>query len=405
MGAETNIEVIFPDLFCYLLKKWGKCPAAPVSLLTKPIFGCIKNMRALPQKNHKFDARELILMKVTIKEVAEKAGVSASTVSRVVGHYGYVSEKTRRKIRAAIRELDYKPNAIARSMVTKSTRTIGLVITDITNPFFAHLVRGVEEVTWKNGYTLVLANTDENLERERAMVSTLQEKRVDGLIVVPASSNPAPHLNSLLLDGTPLVLMDRSVKDCGVDVVMVDNEHGAYQAVMHLIDQGYRRIAMIVDNLDISTNTERIAGYQRALEDGGAETDENLVRSCQYTQQSAYTLVAEMLKSPTPPTALFTASNFMTMGAIRAIQEAGLSIPEDIGLVGFDDVSWTTLNNPQLTVVSQPVHDLGKVAAQRLLARMQGDPIGPQEIRLKTHFIVRESGGSGKQQKEMVPGD
>lgn len=342
-------------------------------------------------------------MKVTIKEVAEKAGVSPATVSRAVGHYGYVSEKTRRKILAAIRELGYKPNAIARSMVTKSTHTIGLVITDITNPFFAQLARGVEEVTWQNGYTLILANTDENLEREQAMVRTLQEKRVDGLIVVPASSNPAPHLKDLLLEGTPLVLVDRSVKDCAVDVVMVDNESGAYQAVSHLISQGYRRIAMIVDNLDITTNTERMAGYQRALKDGGIETDESLVRSCQYTQQSAYTLVAEMLKSPHPPTALFTANNFMTIGAIHAIQEARLSIPADIGLVGFDDVNWTELNNPRLTMVAQPVQDIGKVAAQRLVARMKGDSSSPQEIRLKTHFIIRQSGGMGNLKKETAP--
>jgi LacI family transcriptional regulator len=353
-------------------------------------------MRALSQFLHiPCFYRKINGMKVTIKEVGKKAGVSSATVSRVVGHYGYVSEKTRRKILAAIRELGYKPNAIARSMVTKSTQTIGLIITDIINPFFAQLARGVEEITWQNGYSLILANTDEDLEREQALVSTLQEKRVDGLIVVPASSNPAPHLEELLLEGIPLVLMDRSVKDCAVDVVMVDNENGAYQAVTHLISQGYQRIAMIVDNLDITTNAERMAGYHHALKDGGIEADENLVRSCQYTQQSAHTIVTEMLKRPNPPTALFTANNFMTIGAIYAIQEAGLSIPTDIGLVGFDDVNWIGLTNPRLTVVAQPVHDMGKVAAQRLLARMQGDTSSPQEIRLKTRFVIGQTGGTG----------
>ncbi len=332
-------------------------------------------------------------MRVTIKEVAEKAGVSPATVSRAVGQYGYVSEKTRRKILAAIRELGYKPNAIARSMVTRSTQTVGLVITDITNPFFATLARGVEEVTWQNGYTLILANTDENLQREQAVVRTLQEKRVDGLIVVPASSNPAPHLEDMLVEGTPLVLVDRNVRDCAVDVVMVDNESGAYQAVSHLVAQGYRRIAMIVDNLDISTNAERLAGYRKSLRDGGVEVDEDLIQSCQYTRQSAYALVSRLLQAPQPPTALFTANNFMTIGAISAIQEAGLTIPGDIALVGFDDVNWTELNNPRLTMVAQPVLDLGRVAAQRLLARMKGDKSSPQEIRLKTRFSLRQSGG------------
>jgi DNA-binding LacI/PurR family transcriptional regulator len=341
-------------------------------------------------------------MKVTIKEVAEKAGVSTSTVSRVVGNYGYVSKKARRRILAAIRELGYKPNATARSMVTKSTRTIGLVITDIINPFFAQLARAIEEVTWQNGYTLILANTDENLEHERAVVNTLQEKRVDGLILVPASSNPAPHLKDLIQDGTSLVLLDRNVRDCAVDVVMVDNENGAYQAVKHLIENGYRRIAMIADNLEITTNAERIAGYYRALKEAGIEADEDLVRSCRYTQQSAQTLVTEMLKSPQPPTALFTANNFMTMGAVHAIQEAGLSIPVDIGLVGFDDVNWTEPYSTSLTVVTQPVYDMGKVAGQRLLARMKGDASSPQEIRLKTRFIIRQSGGIGRPKEEAV---
>lgn len=352
-------------------------------------------MRALSQLSLRLFHSNDNGMKVTIKEVGERAGVSSATVSRVVGNYGYVSEKTRRKILAAIRELGYKPNAIARSMVTKSTQTIGLIITDITNPFFAQLVRGVEEVTWQNGYSLILANTDEDLRREQAMVTTLQEKRVDGLIVVPASSKPAGHLTNLLEEGTPLVLLDRAVTGCAVDVVMVDNEGGAYQAVAHLIGQGYRRIGMIVDNLEITTSLERMAGYRRALQDAGILIDESLARSCQFSQQSAYALVSEMLKSPNPPTALFTANNFMTLGALQAIQEAGLSIPRHIGLVGFDDLAWIGLNNPGLTVVAQPVLDLGRVAAQRLLARMKGDASSPQEIRLKTRFIIRQSGGSG----------
>ncbi|MCL4561382.1 MAG: LacI family transcriptional regulator [Chloroflexi bacterium] len=330
-------------------------------------------------------------MKVTIKEVAKKAGVSASTVSRVVGNYGYVGEKNRKKILAVIRELDYHPNAIARSMVKKSTSTIGLVITDITNPFFAYLARGVEEVAWQHGYTLILANTDEDLTKEQAIVSALLEKQVDGLILVPASSSPTPHLQEVLKREMPLTLVDRRVKDCLVDVIMVNNQDGARQAVAYLIERGHRRIGMVYDNPEISTNMERLAGYREAFRDAGLTIPEDLVRSCQYTQQSAYAVVAQLLKVENPPTAIFTANNFMTLGAVKAVREAGLQIPTHIALVGFDDLDWNEYNLPQLTSVAQPVHEMGKVAAQRLIARLKGEKTPPLEIRLNTRFIIRQS--------------
>jgi len=330
----------------------------------------------------------------TIKDVAIKAGVSPATVSRVVGNYGYVSDQTRNIVLAAIKELGYHPNAIARSMVTKSTGTIGLVVTDITNPFFAQLARKVEEVTWKDGYTLILANTDEDLEHEYAVVRVMQEKRVDGLIVIPASSTPAPHLKELTDQGIALVLADRKNHACQVDVVMVDNEDGAYKAVSHLTSLGYQRIGMVLDNPEISTNVERMVGYRKALIDVGLKIDEELIKSCQYTKQSAYKLVCKLLSNPSPPDALFTANNFMTIGAFKAIRELGLKIPDDIALVGFDDLDWDGLHDTILTAVSQPVHDIGKLAAQRLLARIAGDDSPAQEIRLKTQFVIRRSCGA-----------
>jgi LacI family transcriptional regulator len=334
-------------------------------------------------------------MKITIKEVAIRAGVSPATASRVAGNYGYVSEKNRRKVLAAIQELGYHPNAIARSMVTKSTHTIGLVVTDITNPFFAHLARGVENITWPAGYTLILANTDEDIIREESVVHTLLEKQVDGLILVPASSQPTPYLENLVKQGIPLVLLDRTVYNLGVDAVMVDNENGAFQAVSHLINLGHQRIGMVIDNLDTSTNAERLAGYRKALQSAGIPVEESLVQSCQYTQQSAFVITSEMLRRQNRPTALFTANNFMTIGVLQAIQQENLKIPEDIALVGFDDLEWIALNYPQITTVAQPVYEMGSVAAQRLLAHLHGDNTSSMEIRLKTTFIIRQSCGAG----------
>jgi LacI family transcriptional regulator len=333
-------------------------------------------------------------MKVTIKDVAKIAGVSPATVSRVVGNYGYVSEKNRRRIQAAVQELGYRPNTIARSMVTKSTHTIGFVVTDITNPFFAQLARGVEAVTWQNGYTLILANTDEDLDHERAIISAFQEKWVDAFIVVPASSKKTPHLEEIVHNGIPLVLLDRSVEDLPVDKVMVDNENGAFQAVSHLVRLGHRRIGIIMDNLDITTNTERLNGYLRALRELHIKVDDKLIRSCQFTRQSAYQIITKMSQNSDRPTALFTANNFMTLGAIKAIHDAGLEIPRDIALVGFDDLDWSTLGTTQLTAVSQPVSEMGNIAGQRIIARLKGEKTPPMEIRLKTTFIIRDSSGS-----------
>lgn len=332
--------------------------------------------------------------RVTIKEVALRAGVSPATASRVAGNYGYVSKNSRKRVQAAIQELGYQPNSVARSMVTKSTHTLGLVVTDITNPFFAHLMRSVEDVAWEAGYTLFLANTDENPQREEAVIRTALERQVDGLILVPSSSRSTPYLENIIQRGTPLVLLDRSVEGLAADAVMVDNAFGAYQAVMHLIQLGHRRIGMIIDNLDISTNAERLAGYRRALQEANIPIDEQLIQSCQFTEQSAFNLTLDMFNRSQRPTALFAANNFMTLGVLHAAQQAQLSIPEDIALVGFDDIEWTAYSPLQITAVAQPVHEMGSVAAKRLILHLQGDETPPMEIRLKTRFIIRKSCGS-----------
>jgi len=330
---------------------------------------------------------------VTIKDVAKRAGVSPATASRVAGNYGYVSAEKRQKVLKAITELGYKPNRIARSMVTKSTQTVGLVVTDIQNPFFAQLARGVEDLIWEHGYTLILANTDENLQRENAILTSLQEKMVDGLILVPASSRYSPTRKAVFEQGIPMVLLDRASDGLEVDTVLVDNKQGAYTAVSHLIELGHQRIGMIVDNLDITTNEERLAGYRSALMDHNLQIEENLIQSCQFTQQSAYTIASEMLRRPDRPSAIFTAYNLISIGTLIAIRENGLRIPEDISIVGFDDVDWNQLISPKLTAIAQPVYDMGKVAGERLISRLKGDASPALEIRLKTKFILRDSSG------------
>jgi LacI family transcriptional regulator len=332
-------------------------------------------------------------MRITIKDVAKRAGVSPATVSRVVGAYGYVSRESRQKVMTAIRQLGYRPNAIARSLVKRSSSVIGMVVTDIQNPFFARLVRGVEQAIWGKGYALFLANSDEDVVREQAILTILEEKQVDGLILVPASSEKTHHLHHLLDLDIPIVLLDRAAKGINVDTVLVDNEKGAYQAVTHLISLGHRRIGLIIDNLDITTNMERMAGYRRALNEAGLPVEEGLIRSCQFTEQSAYEITLEMFRQENPPTALFTANNFMTIGALRALHTSGLRIPDDVAIVGFDDLESSQACWPNLTAVAQPAYAMGTTAAERLLSRLSNNASPPMEIRLQTEFIIRQSCG------------
>lgn len=332
--------------------------------------------------------------KVTIKEVAKRARVSIPTAARVAGNYGKVSEWTRVKVLAAIKELGYQPNIIARSLVTRTTCSVGLVVTDITNPFFAQITRGVENVTWPRGYTLIVANTDEDTEREEAILTSMRERQVDGLIVVPASSRKNPHFDLLKKESTPIVLIDRSIRGFKADMVMVENKKNSYEAVSHLIRIGHKNIAILLDNLKISTNNERLNGYRSALNDNNIRINESYILVCQYTSQSAYETAKNILDLSPRPTALFTTNNFMTIGALQAIKETGLIIPDDIALIGFDELEWGNLIYPSISVVAQPIKEIGELAASCLLNRIDGDESKYQKYRLNATLIIRESSGN-----------
>jgi LacI family transcriptional regulator len=330
---------------------------------------------------------------VTLKDVARRAGVSTATAGRVLGGYGYSSAESRRKVLRAARELGYRVDAVARSLATGRTNAIGLVVADIENPFFAEAARGVSDVAAEHGNTVILANTDEDVGKEETAITVLLEKRVDGLIVTPASSEHQENLAPLLTQGFAVVMLDRKVEGLAADSVLVQNIEGARQAVAYLINLGHKRIGAVCDSLQITTNIERIAGYRQAHAEAGLPLDESLIRVGGYTRQAALEETKALLALPCPPTALFAANNFMTIGALLAIRETGRSIPKDVALVGFDDMDWTTLCQPQLTTVAQPVYELGRVAAERLLARIKGDQSPPAEIRLPVELVVRESCG------------
>jgi LacI family transcriptional regulator len=352
------------------------------------------------------------MAKVRSKDVAERAGVSIATVSHVVNGTRFVSDETRQKVLDAIESLNYRPNAVARGLATNSTRKIGLVISEISNPFFTVAARGVEDEFLRHGYNIILCDTDEDPERENNCLHLLATQQIDGLIISPTGVRNTSLL-AMAEAGIPIVQLDRSSPDLAVPLIGVNNEEGAYQATRYLIGLGHQRIACLI-NLDvISTQRERFKGWERALREANLPVSEDLiVRADPHfygirsdtagslplvspsTQPqkapSAYELLQDILKSPRRPSALFVASNQLTLGALYAFRTCGLKCPEDISLISFDDHDWAPLFSPPLTVVCQPAYRLGQAAAQLLMQMINGAS-AEVPLLMPVELIVRAS--------------
>lgn len=328
----------------------------------------------------------------TISDVAKRAGVSTMTVSRVTNNSGYISQETRERVLNAINELGYVPNALARSLRFKQTKTIALVITDITNPFFTTLARGVEDVASERGFSVIFCNTDESPETEAEYLTVLLQKQVDGFLVVPACSS-SESIADLQERNVPVVVLDRRVPDLRVDTVRGDSEQGAYLLVRHLLDLGHRRIAVLSGPQDVSTAMDRVAGYRRAMAEADIQGEDALEYYFdRFTAGGGYKMAQQALALNPRPTAIFAANNFVAIGAFHAFREAGLRVPEDISLVVIDDLPEEFLTQPFMTTANQPAYDLGEHAIKLLLSRLSGaGPDEPQEIVLPLTMIVRHS--------------
>ncbi len=313
------------------------------------------------------------------------------TVSRVINNSSYISQETRERVEQAIAELGYIPNTLARSLRFKQTKTIALVLSDITNPFFTTITRGVEDTASEQGFSVMFCNTDESQGEEIGYLNVLLQKQVDGVLLVPASCTPESV--SFVQDrGTPVVLLDRYIADARVDSVRGDSEQGAYEAVRYLLELGHQRIALVNGPQSVSTGVDRAAGYRRALVEAGLSSGADRVYYGKFTSEGGYQTARQALAVKPLPTALFAANNFIALGAYRAIRELGLRVPEDISIVAFDDLP--LVMEPFLTVVAQPAYEIGQRATELLLARLAGDgPAEVQEIVLPTHMIVRRSSG------------
>ncbi len=326
----------------------------------------------------------------TIHEVAERAGVAPITVSRVINRSGYVGEETRRRVEQAIAELEYVPNVLARGLRSRQSRTLGLVVTDVTNAFWTTVARGVEDVAMRSGYSVFLCNSDEDLAKQEQYLRALLSRRVEGLIIAPASSDGAA-LQSLRRAGLPFVIVDRRVPRLAADLVLGDSVEGARLLAQHLLSRGHRRIALLGGPPGVSTADDRELGYREALEAAGVPPEPRLIRRGDYKQEGGYRLMRELLAEKPLPSGILAANNALAVGALVALREAGLRVPGDMAVVCFDDLPQASLVDPFLTVAAQPAYEFGTRAVQLLLERI-ADPRRPvQTVVLPVRLIVRRS--------------
>lgn len=330
-------------------------------------------------------------MTVTIYDVAREAGVSMATVSRVVNNNPNVKPQTRKKVFEAIERLGYRPNAVARGLASKKTTTVGVVIPDISNAIFAEVARGIEDIANMYHYNIILCNADKRKEKEIRVINTLLEKQVDGLLFMGGVVTDE-HMQAFQTATVPIVLCGTNVEGNTMAAVDIDHQQAAHDAVKLLIDKGHRRIGMISGNLqDPNNGFSRYNGYKNALEEAGVAFDESLVRIGNHRYESGIEAMKYFLELPERPTAIFSATDEMAIGAIHAAQDAGLAIPGDISVISVDNSRMASMVRPLLTTVAQPMYDIGAVSMRLLTKLMNKENVEKGKVTLMHELIQRQS--------------
>ena len=328
-------------------------------------------------------------------DIAKRAGVAPITVSRVINNSGYVSQSTRERVEAVVKDLGYVPNTIARGLRSKRTHTLALVVTDITNPYFTSMARGVEDVAGASNYTVIYCNTDESETKEEKYANMLAQRQVDGVLLVPSCGN-VKTIQFLKSNDINVVVLDRRVSGEDADIVYSDSKKGASRLTKLLIGLGHKRIAIIAGSRGVSTSEDRVIGYQQALSEAGLGGNE-LIYYGAFNEHSGYQLANQAMMQTPRPTAIFGGNNFVAMGAIKAIHDLNLDVPEDVSVVGFDDLPEFMFMKPFLTVARQPAYEMGRLAAELLLKRITGETHEEQrEFILPVEIVMRESCGPNK---------
>lgn len=329
----------------------------------------------------------------TIRDVAKKAGVATMTVSRVINNSGYVSEETRAKVETAVAELGYVPNMLGPSLRFKQTNTIALLLTDITNPFWTSVARGAEDAAHENGYSVILCNTDESVEKQEQYIEMLLRRRIDGILLAPTSSSAAP-VQMIQQQGIAVVVLDRSVPVAGVDVVRGDSTGGAYLLTRHLLELGHTKITAMVGPRNVSTSCERVAGFERAMQESDLDINEGQILWGKFTLASGREMMEQVLATSPRPTAIFAGNNFIAIGALQAIRNAGLEAPRDISIASFDGLPESLSAYPFITHVVQPTYAMGYKATRILLSRMSdANDNEYRSVILPTKLVIRQSTG------------
>jgi DNA-binding LacI/PurR family transcriptional regulator len=326
-----------------------------------------------------------------MQDVAVRAGVSKTTVSHVVNNTRPVEADTRQKVQAAIAELGYHPNLLARSLTTQKTNIIGMVISDSTNYFFGEMLRGVEEVLLPENYGLIVCNTNDDLTREIHYLKLLLSQRVDGIISAATSQAWKERSAADIQQHTPVVYVDRSFDDMDGPFVGVNNQQGAYEGVRHLIACGHPSIGLLAGFELLSSMRERTTGYEQALLEAGLPLREDWMIQSRLSIEEGRRAMRAIMTSPQPPRAVFINNNLLTIGGLLELRALGRRCPEDVAIAGFDDHPWAAVADPPLTVVRQPAQQLGHTAADILLALIEHKPVAQTRIALECELVVRQS--------------
>jgi LacI family transcriptional regulator len=334
-----------------------------------------------------------VKIKATIKEVAKLAGVSTATVSNVINNTKYVSDEVKKQVYKAMSELNYVPNSLAKSLRVRESHLIGLMISDISNPFFSLVVRGIEDALAQEGYNVLLCNTDSNIDKEREYLKVLQGKRIDG-IIVSSSGNSEEYFKEMWEIDLPLVFLNRCPKPLISDSISTNNFEGALLATEHLIQHNYRKIGIITGPQNISTGRDRFKGFKQAIRQHDLTLHDHFIKYGLFTMESGYELMKELMSDSSRPEAVLVSNNLMTLGAYQYIQESGIRIPEDLAIIGFDDPEWAAIAHPPLTSVRQPAYEQGAEAARLIIKKINNTAADkPQEIYFSPSLIIRKSCG------------
>jgi LacI family transcriptional regulator len=333
-----------------------------------------------------------------MRDVAQKAGVSITSVSHVINKTRFVAPGLKKRIFDAMRDLHYRPNRLAQGLRNKRSFTLGLILPDITNPYFAEIARDIENASFKQGYSIIICNSDQDSATESRYMEVLTDKQVDGVILVDVGSRSPKALAPL--STMPLIMLDREVPELPTDSIQADNAEGGRVAAEHLLSLRHRRFACIAGPEVIQPGDNRLVGFKEALEKAGAILDESQILRGDFRSESAYRLALEILEWKTMPTAIFAFNDLMAFGAITALSERGMRVPEDISVVGYDNIEQASYFNPRLTTVAQPHREMGEMAVAKLIERIAEKDLPARVFHLSPCLVTRNSTAPARNRRE-----